>query len=112
MKTMFKRVMKLTSFFTFLMIVAAPSAFASEQNPPDFVSDGERLAKDALNWILILVPVTCATWLGYHAWMKSMADGDPGAIAERNKKMKNVLIGSIIAEGAAGIVRSVLGYFS
>jgi hypothetical protein len=88
-------------------MVAAPAAFAA----PAIVNDAKKLATDALSWVLILVPVTASLMVGYHAWMKSMADGDPGAIAERNKAMKRVLIGAAIAETASGTVTAILAYF-
>jgi hypothetical protein len=106
---LFNRTTYLTSFFLLLLLVATPVAFAAT---PNIVSGGQKLATDALTWILILVPVTAALWIGYHAWMKSMADGDPGAVAERNKAMKRVLIGSAIAECAGGLVTLFLSYFT
>ena len=49
--------------------------------------------------------------IGFHGWMKSMAD-DPNAISDRNKKMKNVAIGAAIAECTSGLVTVFLGYFA
>jgi hypothetical protein len=107
-KFLFNRTTYLTSVFMTLLMGTAPAAFAAT---PKIVTGGKSFATDALTWVLILVPVTAALMVGYHAWMKSMADGDPGAIAERNKAMKRVLIGSAIAEGASGIVTAFLAYF-
>ena len=106
---LFNRITYLTSVFMLLVLDAAPAAFAD--TTPNIVSGGQKLATDALTWVLILVPVTAACMIGYHAWMKSMADGEPGATAERNKAMKRVLIGAAIAECASGIVTTFLAYF-
>jgi len=105
----FNRISYLTSVFMLLVLAASPSAFAA--STPNIVSGGEKLAQDILTWVLILVPVTAAAMVGYHAWMKSMADGEAGAVAERNRAMKRVLIGAAIAECASGIVTTFLAYF-
>lgn len=91
----------------FYLSIVSPSHAAT----PNIVSGAQRLAQDALTWVLILVPVTAGTMVGYHAWMKSMADGEPGAVAERNKKIKQTLIGGVVAESAAGITQLILSYF-
>lgn len=108
-KFLFNRTTYLTSVFMLLLLAAAPAAFAAD---PNIVTGGKKLAQDALTWVLVLVPVTAALMVGYHAWMKSMADGDPGAIAERNKAMKRVLIGAAVAECASGLITTFLAYFS
>lgn len=105
---LFNRTTYFTTVFMMLLVAAAPAAFAD----PNIVTGGKKLAGDALTWVLVLVPVTASLMVGYHAWMKSMADGDPGAIAERNKAMKRVLIGAAIAECASGLITTFLAYFS
>ncbi|MGG2201885.1 hypothetical protein [Paenibacillus validus] len=90
------------------LMAAAPATFAAD---PAIVTNAKKLAQDALTWVLVLIPVTGALMVGYHAWMKSMADGDPGAIAERNKKIKNTIVGSVIGVSASGIVTALLAYF-
>lgn len=78
---------------------------------PTFIIGGDSTLADILKWILILVPVAAAAMLAYHALMKQLSDGDPGTIAEKNKKMKNVLYGAIIAVSASGLVTLFLSYF-
>lgn len=78
---------------------------------PKFVTGAKTLLSDVLKWVLILVPVAAAAMIGYHALMKTLSDGDPAVIAEKNKKMKNVLIGAIIAMSASGLVTAILAYF-
>ena len=102
------RITSLMLIALIVMLALAPSALASA---PGIVTGGKRLAEDALKWVLILVPVSAALMVAYHAWMKSLADGDPGAITERNKKMKNTIVGAAIAESASGLVTVLLAYF-
>lgn len=104
---MFKRVTFSTLFILFGLMMIAHPVFAQ----PEIISGARNLAQDLLNWILVLIPITGGVMLAYHAWVKQMSDGDPGTVAERNKKMKNVLIASIIGVSAAGIIRIILGYF-
>lgn len=103
---------KVIGFVAVLMLTLISVVPVANAETPNIVNGAKNLASDALTWVLILVPVTCALMVGYHAWMKSMADGDPGAIAERNRKIKNTLVGSVIAECASGLVSVLLAYFS
>lgn len=96
-------------FMMFSTFIFATPALAAT---PQVVTGAKALAQDALMWILILVPITAGAMIGWHAWMKSMADGEQGEMGERNKKMKNVLVAAIIAESAAGIVQVILSYFT
>lgn len=84
---------------------------AAQAADPKFVTGGKNLLSDLLKWVLILVPAAAAAMIGYHALMKSLSDGDPGTIADKNKKMKNVLIGAVIAVSATGLVTVFLAYF-
>lgn len=56
-----------------------------------------------------LAGASTAGKVGWHMWMKSMADGDQGAVQDHNKRMKNTLIwgGGITAVG--GILTAVVG---
>lgn len=97
-------------FFTILMIFNSATVFG-QPGTPDIVTGAKQLAEDALKWILIIIPVTAGVMIAWHSWMKSLADGDPGVIETRNKRIKNVLVASIIGECAAGIVQVVMSYF-
>ena len=103
-----KGVVAKISVLSFAMMMVAAPAFAAT---PNIVTGASNLMKDALTWVLILVPVAAALMIGFHGWMKSMAD-DPNAISDRNKKMKNVAIGAAIAECTSGLVTVFLGYFA
>lgn len=78
---------------------------------PSIVSNAVDLIQDVLTWILILIPISGGAMLAWHAWMKQLNDGDSSEVAMRNKKMKNVIIASIIAMSASGIVQLILSYF-
>lgn len=104
-----KGVVAKISVLSFAMMMVAAPAFAAD---PNIVTGASNLMKDALTWVLILVPVAATLMIGYHGWMKSMADGDPSAVTDRNKKMKNVAIGAAIAECTSGLVTVFLGYFA
>lgn len=78
---------------------------------PEVVSSAANLLQDALTWILFLIPVAAALMIGYHSLLKIMSDGEAGEIAERNKKMKQILIAAVIAFAAVGIVTAILAYF-
>lgn len=102
------RTVVIFTMFMMLMVLASESAFASN---PTIVTGSVKLAQQALTWVLLLVPVTAALMFGYHTWMKSMADGESGEVAARNKAIKRVLIYSAIAEGASGLITLFLGYY-
>lgn len=78
---------------------------------PKLVTGTVELFKTATTWLLIIIPVAAGLYLGFHALMKSLAE-DNAVIAEKNKLMKNVLIGAAIAEGASGLVTVVLSFYS
>lgn len=100
--------MSIVLSFVFVLVLGfVTPVFAT----PSFVDGGKRLLQDILKWILILVPVAAAAMIGYHALMKTLSDGDPATIADRNKKMKTVLIGAIIAVSASALVTLILSYF-
>lgn len=78
---------------------------------PTLITGVGRLLGDALTWILYLAPLAAGLMIGYHALAKMMSDGDPGVIADRNRKIKNVLIALAITMGSAGFVTFILTYF-
>jgi len=78
---------------------------------PKLVSGTVALFQAATTWLLVIIPVGAGFMLGYQALLKSMTD-DHAVVAEKNKFMKNVLIGAIIAETASGLVVLVLSFYS
>ncbi|WP_274655573.1 hypothetical protein [Paenibacillus humicola] len=105
-----KRTGYLFGVLTLTVLAASMPTYAAGAEP-NIVVGAQKLMQDALKWVLILVPVSATLMIGFHGWMKSMADGDPGAIADRNRKMKNVAVGAAIAECASGLVTVLLTYF-
>lgn len=77
---------------------------------PKLVTGTVDLFKTATTWLLLIIPVGAGLFLGYHALQKSLSD-DQGVIAEKNKLMKNVLIGSAVATTASGLVTIVLSFY-
>lgn len=84
------------------------SAYASQ---PKLVSGTVNLFKAISGWLLLIIPVGAGAVLGYHALQKSLTD-DQAIIAEKNKLMKNVIIGAAIAVTASGLVNIILGFYS
>lgn len=98
--------------FVLAMIMAtvyATPAYAT--TTPKLVSGTVDLFKAVTTWLLLIIPVGAGAVLGYHALQKSLTD-DQAIIAEKNKMMKNVIIGAAIAETASGLVTIVLGFYS
>ncbi|MEN1990232.1 hypothetical protein [Paenibacillus hubeiensis] len=92
----------------FIMMMCAFPAFADD---PKIVSGSKKLGEDGLKWVLVLIPVGAAAFMGYHALAKLAAENDSAEIASRNKSMKRILIAAIIGESVSGIVTLVLGYY-
>lgn len=78
---------------------------------PGIVTGTKELLEAATTWLLILIPVGCATMLGWHAFVKAMNEGDPAQAAVHNRAMKNVLIAGAIGVSAVGIIKAVLSYY-
>lgn len=92
-----------------LMITMAMSSQVYAQ--PKLVSGTVSLFKAITSWLLILIPVGAGAVLGWHAFNKSMTE-DQSVVAEKNRMMKNVIIGAAIAETASGLITVILGFYS
>lgn len=103
-----KKVKKIVILMTVLLVNSCGYAFAAE---PQIVTGTKNFFNDLLKWILILVPVGSSAMVAYHAIMKGLSEGEPAVVADRNKKIKNVLIAAAIAETSAGLVNAFLNYF-
>lgn len=93
-----------------ILVVSAPVIYASTTNAPKIVTGTERLIKDAMKWLLILIPVTGSLMIAYHQHMKKWAQ-DSGDIAMRDKRSKNIMIATIIAFSASGLITALLSYY-
>lgn len=78
---------------------------------PQIVTGTQRLLQDAFGWLLILIPLGAALGIGWQAFLKTMADGDPNVIASRNKTMKTIGIAAIIGMTASGTIYAILAYY-
>jgi len=79
---------------------------------PEEVNQLINLLTDILNWILLIVPIAAGLMIGYQSLMKIMADNDGAEIADRNKRIKTILVSAVVAFIGVGIVRVVVGYFN
>jgi hypothetical protein len=79
--------------------------------PPKLVTGTQKLFNDATVWLLILIPVGAALFIGWQAFQKSLSEDD-AVIADKNKKIKTSLIAAVIAESATAIVTLVLSYYA
>jgi len=89
-----------------LMLTVTTSAAGT----PVLVTGTLSLFQAATTWLLLIIPVGGGLFLGYHALMKALTD-DQAVIADKNKLMKNVLIGLAIAETASGLVTVILSFY-
>lgn len=79
---------------------------------PQIVSGAIELIKTATNWLYAIIPGTTVIIFVYHAWLKSMADGDVGEIASRNKAMRRTVQWGAVALGGNGIVNLIMSYLA
>lgn len=91
----------------FLFFLANPAL----ANTPTIISGTKNLLDAALGWVLILIPAGAACMLAYHAFSKSMSEGDPAKTESHNRAMKNILIASAIGITAAGTIKAVLSFY-
>ena len=90
-----------------ITIMACP-VYAAQ---PKLVTGTVALFQAATSWLLVIIPVGAGTVLCYTALQKSLTD-DHAVLAEKNKMMKNVLIGAAIAETSSGLVTAILAFYA
>ena len=95
--------------FSFTFLVMYSPVFAAA--PPKLISGTVSLLSAVSRWLLLIIPVGAGAFLGYQALQKSLTD-DQAVIAEKNKLMKNTLIGAAIAMTADGLATLVLSFYS
>jgi hypothetical protein len=93
-----------------LMLFLAVS-FNAYASTPRLISGTVDLFRAITGWLLLIIPVGAGAVLGYQALQKSLTD-DQAVISEKNKMMKNVIIGAAIAETASGLVTVILSFYS
>lgn len=114
-KLFFSKVLKKgeKAYRTFILTAIGFTTMATPvyASQPKLVSGTVALFQAATGWLLVIIPVGAGCVLGYTALQKSLTD-DHAIVAEKNKMMKNVLIGAAIAESAAGLVTAVLAFYA
>ncbi|BDG59775.1 hypothetical protein [Caldinitratiruptor microaerophilus] len=93
-----------------LLVAALAGASAAWAAAPPVVQGAARLVNEATSWLLLLVPGTGGSMLAYHALMRNV-DPDETNVQRHNSAMRKVLIGTAIAETAAGTINWLSGYF-
>lgn len=91
-------------------LVTFSITFADDPETPELFTATSKLMKAVSGWLTGIIVVSTGAVLGYHALQKALTD-DQAVIAEKNRLMKNVLIGGAIAATASGLVRIVLGFY-
>lgn len=99
-----------TSLLVSLLMLSSNTSFVYAAQPK-IVSGTVSLFQSVSTWLLLIIPVGAGAFAGYHALQKSLTD-DQAVIAEKNKLIKNTIIGAIIAETADGLVTTVLSFYS
>lgn len=102
------KTLQMLALVTVLSIVGASSVFATPATPT-IVTGGIKLINAASGWLLLIIPVSSAAIFGFHAWAKSVAE-EGGEVADRNKKMKRVIIWGSIAMSGSAIIKLIFYY--
>lgn len=103
-----KKIFKKISTIVFILsLIMTTNVFATT---PTIVTGTVDLLTAATGWLTIIIPVGCGLFLGWQAFLKSMASDEAEKTA-KNKLMKNVLIGGIIATSATGLVTAILNFY-
>lgn len=111
MKKRFQNLVSALFSIAVFIVMSGVSFASSGSDAPKIVTGTVNLFKAISNWLLLIIPVGAGAFLGYQALQKSMTD-DQAVIAEKNKLMKNTLIGAAIAETATGLVSAFLSFYS
>jgi hypothetical protein len=93
------------------LMLASSLVSNASATQPKIVSGTLNLFAAASGWLLLIIPVGAGLFVGYHALQKSLTD-DQAVIAEKNKLIKNTVIGAIIAECADGLITVILGFYA
>jgi hypothetical protein len=99
-------------FLTLLLtlVIATCLSTVTYATTPKLVSGTVNLFKAITTWLLLIIPVGAGAVLGWQALQKALTD-DQAVIAEKNKMMKNVIIGAAIAETASGLITIILSFY-
>lgn len=104
-----QKVLTVAIYTSMFLAMSTSNAFAADT--PTIVTGTEKLFQTGTTWLLGIIPAAAGCMLGYQASQKSLTD-DEGVIAQRNKFMKNVVKGAVVAECASGIITAVLSFYT
>lgn len=91
----------------FITMVSFDPSYA---DAPKLVTGTQSLLSTATLWLTGLIPTGVGLFCGWHAFQKSLTE-DQAIITEKNRLIKNTLIGGAIATGASGLVTSILAFY-
>lgn len=106
MKKSEKKVFTLLMVFVFVSLILSESYAAD----PKLVTGTVNLFKAVTRWLLLIIPVGAGAFAGWHALQKSMSEDD-AVISQKNKLIKNTIIGAAIAMTADGLIVTVLSFY-
>lgn len=106
-----KTVYLFSAFMIFLLLGETSAFAATNPGDPTIITGGQKLVAQATTWLLILIPVTSGAVFTFHAWMKSHAE-EGAEVADRNKKMKRLVIWGPVAMCGTAIVKLFFYYLS
>lgn len=89
--------------------VLSSQAFANSTTPSFFTNINKAFLAGA-GWLGTIVAASTGFYVAFHAWQKSMTD-DEAVIAQKNKLIKNALVGAAIVLGGGSVVTAVLAFF-
>jgi len=79
---------------------------------PTLVTGLQSLLSAASGWLLGLIPAGGGLMAGYHWFMSGPgAGGDEMVAAQHKRATRNVLLGTVLAMSAMGLVKVLVSYF-
>lgn len=98
--------------FALLTIFVLSSLFISVcyADDPKLVTGTVALFKAITGWLLLIIPVGAGAFAGWHGLQKSMSEDD-AVIAQKNKLIKNTIIGAAVAMTADGLILTILNFY-
>lgn len=99
----------LSSFLISSVMIS--SAYAGT---PKLITGTVNLFQTITKWLLLIIPVGAGSVLGYQALQRSLMDENgliSEKVGEKNRMMKNVIIGAAIAETASGFINVILSFY-
>lgn len=93
-----------------LSVICVSFSFASPVADPKIVSGTKSLLQAISAWITGLIPLATACVAAYFGLLKTMAQDDAD-IADKNKKMRGVILAGIVATCISGLAYVILDFY-